>query len=200
MISIADVKERYASMCDTEILALADESGSLTHEAFLVLKQEFKKRNLDNALISFHQHSRIEQKKEVVRNNITKDREDFVGNTLELVLDAKYNNLPDEEICEQLVEQGIHRDQTLKILEQLEAIVLRMKETNQNDIIAGAISFIVGVIITVGTLNASSNGGVILIAWGAILFGAIKFFKAENYKSRLKIIENNIQQSTSSKE
>ena len=200
MINIADVKERYATMSDTDILRLADESSSLTHEAFLVLKQEFKKRTLDNTIISYQQQIRIEQKKQVVRDNITQSRQDFAGNILELVLNAKYNNHSDKEICEQLVEQGISQEQTLKILEQLEAIVGKMKESNQNDIIAGAILFIVGVIVSVATFNASINGRIGVVAWGAILVGAIKIVNGENNKSRLKVIGNNVQLNPCKKE
>lgn len=34
-----------------------------------------------------------------------------------------------------------------------------------------------GLVVTLGTMSAASNGGTYLIAWGPVIFGAIQFFK-----------------------
>jgi hypothetical protein len=47
---------------------------------------------------------------------------------------------------------------------------------NRNVIIGGIIC-IVGIVITVGTYSAAADGGSYTIAWGAILFGGIQFFR-----------------------
>jgi hypothetical protein len=43
--------------------------------------------------------------------------------------------------------------------------------------LVGALICIVGVVITVGSYMAAGNGGGYVVAWGAIVFGAIRFFK-----------------------
>jgi hypothetical protein len=51
------------------------------------------------------------------------------------------------------------------------------KESANTDMLFGALWCIGGIIVTVGTYSAASNGGFYVIAWGAIVFGAIKFIK-----------------------
>jgi hypothetical protein len=41
----------------------------------------------------------------------------------------------------------------------------------------GALWCIGGILLTVGSYSAASGGGTYVIAWGAILFGALQFFK-----------------------
>lgn len=41
----------------------------------------------------------------------------------------------------------------------------------------GGIVCLVGILITAGTYNAASDGGHFVVAWGAIVFGAIQFFR-----------------------
>jgi hypothetical protein len=48
---------------------------------------------------------------------------------------------------------------------------------NRNIIVGGLIC-LVGIVVTVGTyMAASSEGGTYTIAWGAILFGGLQFFR-----------------------
>lgn len=41
----------------------------------------------------------------------------------------------------------------------------------------GAIICVVGILITAVTYSAASGGGTYVVAWGAIVFGAVRFFK-----------------------
>lgn len=45
------------------------------------------------------------------------------------------------------------------------------------DMAVGALICIGGIIITAATYSAASGGGTYVVAWGAIIFGAIRFFK-----------------------
>ncbi len=49
--------------------------------------------------------------------------------------------------------------------------------SNGGEMALGAIICLVGILITVATYSASSGGGTYVVAWGAILFGAIRFIK-----------------------
>lgn len=49
------------------------------------------------------------------------------------------------------------------------------KEVGKKNMLYGALWFIGGVVVTVGTLSAASGGGTYIVAWGAILFGGIQF-------------------------
>ncbi len=41
----------------------------------------------------------------------------------------------------------------------------------------GAVVCIIGIAVTAATYSAASSGGHYIVAWGAIVFGAIQFFK-----------------------
>jgi hypothetical protein len=43
--------------------------------------------------------------------------------------------------------------------------------------VAGGLICLVGIVVTVGSYMAASGGGTYVVAWGAIVFGAIRFFK-----------------------
>jgi hypothetical protein len=45
------------------------------------------------------------------------------------------------------------------------------------DMAIGGVICLVGILITAVTYSASSGGGTYVVAWGAIIFGAIRFFK-----------------------
>lgn len=50
-------------------------------------------------------------------------------------------------------------------------------DNGSKDMIFGALWFFGGIIVTVATFSAASNGGTYVVAWGAIIFGAIQFFR-----------------------
>jgi hypothetical protein len=46
--------------------------------------------------------------------------------------------------------------------------------------ITGLVIMIIGIVITVGSYSAASNsptGGTYVVAWGAIIFGGLQFFR-----------------------
>jgi hypothetical protein len=50
-------------------------------------------------------------------------------------------------------------------------------EAGRRNMLMGALWFFGGLIVTIVTLAAASGGGTYIIAWGAIVFGAIQFFR-----------------------
>ncbi len=47
----------------------------------------------------------------------------------------------------------------------------------QRSMIFGGLVCVVGILITAGTYASAEGGGTYFIAWGAIVFGAIQFFR-----------------------
>jgi hypothetical protein len=52
-----------------------------------------------------------------------------------------------------------------------------INKESEKAMLYGALWCIGGIIVTVSSYSAASDGGSYTFAWGAILFGAIKFFK-----------------------
>lgn len=46
-----------------------------------------------------------------------------------------------------------------------------------NDILYGGLICLAGIVITIGTMATAQHGGSYVVAWGAIIFGGIRFFR-----------------------
>jgi amino acid permease len=66
-------------------------------------------------------------------------------------------------------------------------------KVHQSEMNTGGLICIVGIAVTFFTYVSSVNGGSYVIAWGAILFGAIRFFKGASNKEKYKTILANIE-------
>jgi len=57
----------------------------------------------------------------------------------------------------------------------------------KRDMVVGGLWCLGGLIVTIGTYAFASGGGTYFVAWGAVIFGAIQFFKgliqAEKFKN-----------------
>ena len=52
-----------------------------------------------------------------------------------------------------------------------------LRAAAQRQMLSGAITCVAGIVITIGSYAFAAPGGSYLVAWGAIVFGAIRFFR-----------------------
>ena len=77
-----------------------------------------------------------------------------------------------------LIAQGLDEESASVVVANLEQQIKQAKKERANkDMLYGALWCIGGIIVTAITYSAASGGGTYVIAWGAILFGAIQFIK-----------------------
>jgi hypothetical protein len=57
----------------------------------------------------------------------------------------------------------------------------------------GGLVCLVGLVITIWTYTSALNGGTYFVAWGAIIFGAIRFFRGGSDKEKYRAVLANIQ-------
>lgn len=83
------------------------------------------------------------------------------------------------QVESKLVEKGLDRSAASIVVKNL--FQLRAKAVNEagkKNMLYGALWCIGGIVVTVATYSAaSSGGGSYVVAWGAIIFGAIQFLK-----------------------
>lgn len=82
------------------------------------------------------------------------------------------------ETIDALMAQGLDKESATAVVNNLvPQIADAKKQRAKKDMIFGALWCIGGTVVTVATYSAASGGGSYVVAWGAILFGAIQFIK-----------------------
>jgi hypothetical protein len=85
----------------------------------------------------------------------------------------------DEMVEDELVRLGLDERTAAALVDRIHGVLDNArKEKAQRDMAWGGIICVVGIVITAGTYSAASGGGgSYVVAWGAIIFGAIRFFR-----------------------
>ncbi len=88
------------------------------------------------------------------------------------------NGLSPQHIQSMLVEKGLDQDFAATVVSNLTRLRSEaIREAGKKDMLYGALWCIGGIIVTAMTYSAAAPGGTYVVAWGAILFGAIQFFR-----------------------
>jgi len=83
-----------------------------------------------------------------------------------------------EAVKANLVDIGVDKESADIMVNNLMAqVVEAKKERASKDMIYGALWCIGGIIVTAATYQAARGGGTYVVAWGAIIFGAVQFIK-----------------------
>jgi len=103
---------------------------------------------------------------------------DSAGAVYEYAAELMKSGQSSSQIESKLVEKGIDKQNASVVVENLTR--LRAEAVNnaaKRTMIIGGLVFVVGSIVTISTYTSASGGGTYVIAWGAIIFGAIQFFR-----------------------
>ncbi len=89
-----------------------------------------------------------------------------------------HNQRTTEDVTEMLVQKGVDTTTANNIVYDVQTqINSAKKERAKKDVLWGGVWFFGGIIVTFLTYSAASGGGSYVVAWGAIVFGGIQFFK-----------------------
>lgn len=83
-----------------------------------------------------------------------------------------------DDVAEMLVQKGMDPDAAVTLVDSLQQQIIDAKRSRaQKDMLWGGLWFFGGLIVTFVTYSNASGGGSYMVAWGAILFGGIQFFR-----------------------
>ena len=107
------------------------------------------------------------------------DQQEIVNQIYGFTADMLYNQKKSvEETRAVLVENGLNSEDADVVINNLQNQYNKeKKEAGNKNILYGALWCVGGILVTVLTYSAASNGGTYVVAWGAVIFGAIQFFK-----------------------
>lgn len=202
MIDKAIIRENYLNMQDGQLIAIAtNDAHDLTPEAFEILKDEFRKRKLDYSYIESAEQTKISIHQEKIQKVKDSVADDFLKSIWKYVLEEKENGTSDKEILNGLHERGLDEFHSLLILS---GVINKLKELIDHldtKMLVGGASFIIGTLVTIFTYtSAISTGGYYVVAWGAIIFGAIQFFTGLSGKGKYTQVLANIEKNESDTE
>lgn len=194
MIDISIIEANYSQMADGQLLELANTEGhELLPEALDALKKEFLKRGLDMNVFNAVEETKQVHKEAMVQKVKDTISTDFMSSIWAYVFEAKKENLADDEIKKGLMEKGLDDEQTSLIMQSVTHKVKESIKIYESETLTGGLICGVGLVITFVTYSAAINGGTYFIAWGAIIFGAVRLFKGMANRDRFKTILSNIE-------
>jgi hypothetical protein len=85
-----------------------------------------------------------------------------------------------EEVSNALMQKGLDAQTASRVITELQSAVAKQRKIRaKKDMMYGGGICILGLVITLVTYSiaSSSGGGTYFVSWGAILFGAIQFFR-----------------------
>jgi hypothetical protein len=88
------------------------------------------------------------------------------------------------QVEDRLVERGLDREAASTVVDKLLAMRAEaQEEAARKDMLYGALWCLGGVLVTALTYIAAEGGGVYIVWWGAIVYGAIRLFRGLSQSS-----------------
>ena len=167
MIEINVVREKYASMSDSELISFAQyEASQLTEAGHHLLKEELVRRKLNPGIIDF-----TETEKKSLTDALEHADDHYTASNWLYLFDQKEYGKSNEDIISGLIESGMEETLALEFILKLEtAARQRLKKAEQERLI-GSLILISGVAVTFLPLSMPANRLTYIIAGCAILFG-----------------------------
>lgn len=107
------------------------------------------------------------------------DQQEIVNQIYGFTADMLYNQKKSvEETKAALIENGLRAEDADVVIANLQNQYKQEKrEAGNKNMLYGALWCVGGLLITILTYSAASDGGTYVVAWGAMIFGVIQFFK-----------------------
>lgn len=107
------------------------------------------------------------------------DQHEIVNQIYGFTADMLYNQKKSiEETKAALIENGLRAEDADVVIANLQNQYKQEKrEAGNKNMLYGALWCVGGLLVTILTYSAASDGGTYVVAWGAVIFGAIQFFK-----------------------
>jgi hypothetical protein len=186
------VIEQYRKMTDGELINFVTaESGNLTPEAFMLLKQECVSRGLHD-VIEQAEDGELNRVQGMIRQIESFTSSEFNSNVLKYSLNEKRDGKSSEEIVSSLIEKGLTEDDARVLIEQLEPNAERLRNEAGHSMLTGLFIGFAGIALMLISpdkpyttfLDIMSICGIVT---GIFLF-FISLFKQNKYKQVLKNI------------
>lgn len=182
MIDLNTIKEKYASMPDSELELFArTESKQLTQEGLVLLKEELRNRKLAYD---------IEPEDTVIKQEDLNSPGNILNQHISDILELREQEKQNSEILHYLIEAGVEESQVPGLILKSELVAMQKLKKAEHELLMGVVFTASGIAITFLPLSMPANRLSYIIAWCAIIFGILKLtqglFNKNRYKKILK--------------
>jgi hypothetical protein len=112
---------------------------------------------------------------------------------LTYAFDEKTAGASDQAIIEGLMDQGMPHSNAVVVVEGIESTAHKLIEHWGGQMWRGLLFLAGGILITFISYASTAGNGIYLVAWGAMLFGGVRFFKAIHEKRKFDHILQRIE-------
>lgn len=189
MIDLQIVKEQYSRMSDEQLIDLVKTGkDEITEKALIILKMEFSSRRLNMSL--FDQNiadsspvlQEAAQQTGMIASNVLDE------SLWQYAFDLKKEGKTDKEVLDAIKEKGATEENAADVLNSLVPVLKSIISAHSKNMQTGLLICGAGLVITFSSYSLASGGGTYIVAWGAILFGAIRMFKGFGNKEKYEKI------------
>ena len=194
MRNIELIRENFARMPNEQLTAIAEKEGhELMPEAFQILKEEFRKRGLSYSTIQSVEEKKAEKQQQKMELLTQTDADKNA--VWKYIFDQKEKEAPNREIIKGLEELGLDESNAILLLSNLAYKLKEEIARHHQKVVFASASFLIGLLVTIITYTiAQSSDGTYIVAWGAILFGGIRFFTGISDKEKCVRLLEKIEQ------
>lgn len=144
MVDVELIKANYSRMADSQLIELTKTEGTIiSYEAFVVLKKEFIKRNLDRQVLREVETRRIEKAKDDILTNMEKEETAINNKLWEFIIQQKFEGKADKEIIQALIDKGLSIEDSTNIINNLETLIAEASKRTSNKLFTGIMSIFI---------------------------------------------------------
>lgn len=192
MVDVELIKANYSQMADEQLIFFARNEGTLiSHEAFIVLKKEFRKRNLAPEVIAEAEKAREDKNREKIINNLEKEFNKANNKLWNEVFQMKSEDKSDNEIQEYLLSEGLSYVDSQRYIQELKTVAEMTLKNNKRYIVRAICFLLLGVALLIWSYFSFFSIEAVIVGIFVSLSSAAAWARLDAFRTKLaKALKN----------
>jgi hypothetical protein len=192
MVDVELIKANYSQMADEQLIFFARNEGTLiSHEAFIVLKKEFRKRNLAPEVIAEAEKAREDKNREKIINNLEKEFNKANNKLWNEVFQMKSEDKSDNEIQEYLLSEGLSYVDSQRYIQEMKTVAEMTLKNNKRYIVRSICFLLLGVTLLIWNYFSFFSIEAVIVGIFVSLSSAAAWARLDAFRTKLaKALKN----------
>lgn len=192
MVDVELIKANYSQMADEQLIFFARNEGTLiSHEAFIVLKKEFRKRNLAPEVIAEAEKAREDKNREKIINNLEKEFNKANNKLWNEVFQMKSEDKSDNEIQEYLLSEGLSYVDSQRYIQEMKTVAEMTLKNNKRYIVRAICFLLLGVALLIWSYFSFFSIEAVIVGIFVSLSSAAAWARLDAFRTKLaKALKN----------